>query len=111
MPTYPSSAQARGRIGGLTRAATAPTRQDITAAANSARWQKYVDQIHAVLPELTDPAEIRRRAELLMRADMARLSQKAAAARRLRRELKAAEDALAAAKLAVQGAVTADDAA
>jgi hypothetical protein len=76
--------QQRGRLGGLTRAATAASRQDITRAANAGRWQKYVDQVKAAVPGLTDDAEITRRAELLMKADMCRLSAKAAEARRLR---------------------------
>jgi len=81
------AARARGRIGGLTRAALAPSPQAITAAARDARWQRYRDQVLAAMPEL-DPADpdVDRRAALLQRADMARLSQRAAKARRLRAE-------------------------
>jgi hypothetical protein len=74
----------RGRLGGLTRAATAPSRQEITRDARAARWRKYVDQVRETLPDITDEAELLRRAQLLLRADMCRLSAKAAAARKAR---------------------------
>jgi cytochrome c1 len=117
MPTPQSSPQAYGRMGGLTTAALAPSPQAITAAANAARWQRYVDQVKAVLPELTDPAELQRRAQLLMKADMVRLSEKAARARRLKAQLREAEADLAAAQaeagaeLAATETAPADDAA
>ena len=57
--------QQRGRLGGLTRAATAASRQDITRAANTARWQRYIDQVKMALPELADEKELLRRADLL----------------------------------------------
>lgn len=78
------SPQQRGRLGGLTRAATASARQDITRAANAGRRQKYVDKVKAAVPDLTDQAELARRADLLMRADMIRLSALASEARRRR---------------------------
>jgi hypothetical protein len=68
----------RGAIGGLTRAATAATRAEITQAARDKQWQKFLDQVPA---EITDPAERQRRAELLRRAHMKRLALKASAAR------------------------------
>lgn len=74
--------QQRGRIGGLRRAALAPTRQAITQAARDSRWQRYVDQVKAALPDLADEAEVMRRAEVLQRADMIRMSARAADARR-----------------------------
>jgi hypothetical protein len=96
MPIGRITAQARGRIGGYTRAALAPTRESITEAARAARWQKYLDRVPA---EITDPAERQRRAELLRRADMQRLSLKAAQARtkaaKARQEAVEAESALA----------------
>ena len=88
MPISKEAAQARGRIGGYTRAALAPDRDSITRAARDARWQRYLDQVP---PEITDPAERTRRAELLRRADMTRLSLKAAKARRLRAQARALE--------------------
>jgi hypothetical protein len=87
MPLSSAEAQAAGRAGGLRRAALAANPQEITAAASEERWQRYVDQVRAVLPEITDEAEITRRAELLRKADMAGMSQKAAKARRMKREL------------------------
>lgn len=77
----------RGRIGGLTTAANARTPQAITQAARYARFQKYVDQV----VYWTDEADRIRRAELLRRADMVRMSLKAAKARKLRAELAALE--------------------
>lgn len=71
--------QQRGRIGGLTRAATADSTRDITAAANSANAKRYLDAVPA---SITDEAERERRAALLRRADMIRLSAKAAEARK-----------------------------
>jgi hypothetical protein len=103
MPTDRTSRQQRGRLGGLTRAALASSPQAITKAANDARWQKYLDQVRAVLPEITDEGELTRRAMLLMRADMIRLSEKAAKARRLKAELRRAEADLAAAEAATAG--------
>ena len=94
MPTSATPMQARGRLGGLTRAATAATPQEITRAARDATWQKYLDQVRAVLPEITDEKELARRAELLRRADMTRLSMKAARARKLKAELAALETEL-----------------
>jgi hypothetical protein len=82
-----AAAQARGRIGGLTTAANAPTPQAITQAARDAKFQKYVNQV----VYWTDEADRIRRAELLRKADMARLSLKAAKARRLKAELAALE--------------------
>ena len=68
----------RGSIGGLTRAATAPTRQEITQAARDRQWQQFLDQVP---PEITDEAERQRRAELLRKAYMRKLALKASAAR------------------------------
>jgi hypothetical protein len=107
MPISRTAAQARGRIGGLTRAALAPSRQGITEAARQARWQKYVDQVPAVI---TDPAERQRRAELLRQADMTRISLKASEARsraaRARREAAQAEAELAEAAGGEGGSLT-----
>ena len=100
-----ATAQARGRIGGLTRAARATTPQSITAAARDARWQRYLDQV----PEfVTDPGDRARRAELLRRADMVRMSMKAAKARRLKAELAALETELSAEGLEQAGSDGAD---
>lgn len=81
MPVPRTTAQARGRIGGYVRAATAPTRQSITQAARDARFEKYKAQVRQTRPEITDEAEIIRRAELLRKADMQALSLRAAVAR------------------------------
>jgi hypothetical protein len=96
VPINHSDAQARGAIGGLTRAALAPDRTEITRAARAARWQKYTDQVRAALPDLTDEAEITRRAELLRSADMRRLSLKASTARRRAAKAQAAAEVSAA---------------
>jgi hypothetical protein len=80
----PSQRSQRARIGGWTRAALAPTPQSITAGARSARWERYRDRVRAAIPDLTDEAEIDRRAELLRRADMQRMSMKAAEARSMK---------------------------
>lgn len=72
MSIDPATARDRGRvgrIGGLRRAALAPDRQAITEAARDARWQKYLNEGYAALPDLTDPNEITMRAELFRRAD------------------------------------------
>jgi hypothetical protein len=74
------------------RAATAPTRQDITAAARAARWQKFLDMVP---PEITDPAERTRRAELLRLAFMKKMSLKAAAVNRKAAEARRAQQELA----------------
>lgn len=81
MPNNPTSAQMRGSIGGLVRAALAPSRPEITRQARAALWQKYIDQVREARPELTDEADIIRRAEMLRNADMKRLALKASAAR------------------------------
>jgi hypothetical protein len=86
VPVSRSTAQLRASIGGTVRAALATDRDALTRAARDARWQKYVDQVLAVLPELTDEAEINRRAELLRTADMKRLALKSAKARREARQ-------------------------
>jgi hypothetical protein len=75
----------RARIGGLTRAALAPSRQSITEGARAGRWERYRVKVREAMPELTDETEIDRRAELLRKADMQRMSMKAAASRRARR--------------------------
>jgi hypothetical protein len=87
----PMSMSARGRIGGLTRAALAPDRQAITQPARDARMRRYLDQVPACI---TDPAERRRRAGLLQRADMVRMSALAAAARRRRAQQRRGPDAV-----------------
>jgi hypothetical protein len=46
-----------------------------------------MDLARRLCPEVTDEAELARRAHLLLQADMTRLSAEAAAARRLRAEL------------------------
>src|SRR5580704_1146576 len=87
MHTSRASAQAAGRIGGLTRAATAPTPQAMTQAATDASWELFRQRVRDVMPEITDPADIDRRAKLLERAEMARRSAKGQRVRRLKREL------------------------
>jgi hypothetical protein len=79
------SPAARGRIGGLTRAALAPDRKTVTQAARDGRWQRYVDKVRAALPELEDEAEITCRAEALRRADMIRMSARAVQARQIKK--------------------------
>jgi very-short-patch-repair endonuclease len=78
----PLTAQQRGRIGGLTTAASAPSPRAITQAARDGRLERYRDQVRDAVPDLRDEAEITRRAELLRRADMIRMSAKGVAARR-----------------------------
>ena len=56
------SPQQAGRIGGLTRAATAPTPQAITQAARDGRNRKFLDLARQLCPEVTDEAELARRA-------------------------------------------------
>jgi hypothetical protein len=78
-------AQQRARLGGLTKAALGPDRRDATQPARDARLQRYRDKVLAARPELAgDKAEVEHRAEQLRRADMQRMSMKAAAARRKR---------------------------
>ena len=79
-----ASRSAAGRVGGYTRAATAPTPQAITQHARDGRWARYLDQAREAAPGVTDEADIIRRAQLLRRADMCRLSQLAADARKQR---------------------------
>lgn len=86
-----TSSQARGRMGGLTTAALAPSPQHITRAANDANERRYIERVRAARPEITDEAELKRRAALLRKADMIRLSQKAARARKLKAELREIE--------------------
>lgn len=71
-------AQARGKIGGLTTAARVPDRTAHTRPARDAAFQRFLDQVP---PEITDPDERRKRAELLRRAHMQRLSLRASVAR------------------------------
>jgi hypothetical protein len=73
---------------GLIRAATAPSPQAITQAANDKNWSRFVEEIKAKLPDLKDEAEIARRAKLLQQAHMIALSAKASPARKLRAELR-----------------------
>lgn len=73
--------QANGRIGGLTRAALCPDASAHSLPGRQAQHQKYVDQVRETLPDLTDEADIERRARQLRRADMIRLAQRANAAR------------------------------
>lgn len=96
MPGDASSPQARGRMGGLTTAALAPSPQHITRAANDANERRYIELVKAARPEITDEAELRRRAALLRKADMIRLSQKAVRARKLKAELRQLESELGA---------------
>jgi hypothetical protein len=72
------SYRAAGRIGGLRTAALTVDRKAHTQPARAARFQKFLD---GVPTEITDPAERVHRAELLRRAHMISLSQRAAAAR------------------------------
>ena len=82
-----ATAQTLGRAGGLTAAANAPSPQAMTQAARDAWFQRYLDKV----PYFTDEADRIRRAELLRKADMVRLSLKAAKARKLKAELAALE--------------------
>jgi hypothetical protein len=88
MPSRVYTAQQAGRRGGLIRAATAPTPQAITQAANDRNWARFVELIRAKLPDLKDEAEIARRAALLRQAHMVELAAKASRARKLRAELR-----------------------
>jgi hypothetical protein len=88
MPLSRADAQAAGRVGGFRRAALATDPQSITQAANAENWELFRQRVREVMPEIAgDDVEVDRRAELLRKAEMARLSQKATRARRLRREL------------------------
>lgn len=80
MPISRERAQALGRIGGLRRAALAPDMSALTEAARAGAWQRYVDQVRAALPGLTDEADISRRADMLRRADMQAMALKSASA-------------------------------
>lgn len=95
MPGPMYTPQQAGRRGGLIRAATAATRQDITRAANDANFARFVAEVKAKLPGLTDEKEIVRRAELLRQAHMVELSAKAIRARKLRAELRKLEAEMA----------------
>ena len=77
--------------GGLIRAALAASPQAMTQAARDGRHEKRKQRVRDACPHITDEAEIERRAELLMRADMADMSLKAAKAKKLRAELAAVE--------------------
>ena len=101
MPRSRQAAVVAGRIGGLTRAATAADPREITQQARTAAWQKYLDQVPA---EITDPADRERRADLLRRAHMNRLSLKAATARKHARQARQSADQ-AAAEARAAGAV------
>jgi phage tail protein X len=100
MPRSRVSYQQAGRIGGLRTAALTLDRRAHTQPARDARLQRYIDQVRAALPGLTDEADILRRAEMLRRADMIALSHRAAAARsraaQARREADEAEVRLSA---------------
>jgi len=84
----------------LTRAALAADPQAGTGAARAAQWQGFIDRVRQALPDLTDEADIERRAKLLQRAYMAQLSARAARAReraaKARREEREAKRELAA---------------
>ncbi len=95
MPVSHENAQARGRIGGLRRAALAPSRQGMTQAARDAKFRKYIDEVRAARPEITDEGELIRRAELLQHADMIAMSQKASRARKLKADLRPLDTDLA----------------
>jgi len=104
MPISRETAQAAGRIGGLTRAALCPDNNAHTLPARQARFQKYTDKVRAAVPGLTDENEINRRARMLLAADMMALSRRAATARtraaQARREAAEAEAELLAASAA-----------
>jgi hypothetical protein len=109
-PQVSTTAQRRGRIGGLTRAATAPSPQAITEAARAEKWRRYRQQVLDVLPELEgNDAEIDRRAGLLRRADMVRLSQKAAKKRSLEKRIRDLEAELASSATAETELAAADE--
>jgi len=101
-------AQQRGSIGRKRTAALAPTREGTTQAARDARWQKYIDQVREARPEITNEAEISRRAQLLRQADMSSMSLKATKARRLKAELRALEGELSATGLEDAGSDSID---
>jgi len=102
MPAERTFAQARGRRGGLTRAALAEDRRGITQAARDKRWEGYRQRVIDVVglnpDDPGDNAEIDRRALLLQRADMVGMSLLAAKARRLKAEAAAIEAEIAGAE-------------
>jgi hypothetical protein len=91
MPISRERAQARGRIGALTKAALATDRSALTQAARDARWQSYLDQIPS---EITDPGERQRRAGMLRAADLQRMSLRSSVARQRASEAARAEQEL-----------------
>lgn len=103
MPISHENARLRGRIGGNMRAAMALDRNALTQPARDALWQRFLDKVPA---EITDPEERQRRAEMIRKAHMARLTLKASVARSraaaARRAAEAAE-AEAAVRLAAPG--------
>lgn len=72
------------RVAIETRWAREPDRKAATAAAREGRWRRYLEQVDEKTPGLPEP-ERQRRAAALRRADLARMSLKAAQARRARR--------------------------
>lgn len=95
----PSAARLRSVAGGYAKAAYAPNRDSLTRAARDARMERFRERIREALPHIDDPAEIDRRAQLLLKSEMSKLSLKAAQGRRraaqARREASEAEAELA----------------
>lgn len=97
MPLDHAEAQRAGRISALTRQALAPDPRSVTEAATRGKFEYYVEQVRACMPENDDPADVERRARLLQRADLLRMSAAGVKARKLRRKLAALEAELSAA--------------
>lgn len=107
MPFDQATAQRAGRISALRRQAL--TADPTPVAAREGRLRRYRETVLAVMPELTeDEGELNRRAELLERAEMIRMSSKAVKARKLKKQLVALEAELDASKLEDAGRDGAD---
>lgn len=87
MPISRQDAQTRARLAALTKIAKTPNRSALTAASRASQAQKFVDEVRAALPDLTDEGEIQRRADELRRAHMLRLALRSSTVRRRRRGL------------------------
>lgn len=80
----PAERSLAGRIGAAERWAREPDRVAATAPARKGRFARYLAQVDAEMPGLSE-SERQRRAEDLRRADMSRMALKSAQARRARR--------------------------
>jgi hypothetical protein len=84
MPTRnvdPGVASARATAASLSRWAAVPDRVAATLPARQGRWGRYVKRARELAPDGATAEDIEYRAECLRRADMARMSLKAAKAR------------------------------